>query len=621
MSNRIQRLPDHIANQIAAGEVVQRPASAVKELLENAVDAGATQIALVLQQAGKTLIQVVDNGCGMEASDAELCFERHATSKINKAEDLFSLVTKGFRGEALASIASVAQIELKTKTAQAELGTLMRVEGSQITGKEPIVSAVGSSFSVKHLFYNIPARRQFLKSDAVEWRHILDEFMRIALAHPDIQFTLNHNDQEEFHLAKGTLRQRIVQLFAGKTNEKLVPVHESTDLVRIEGFVVKPEFARKNRGEQFFFVNQRFIKSGYLHHAILSAFEGLLREGLQPGYFLFLEVPPHTIDVNIHPTKTEIKFEDEQAVYAIMRAAVKHALGQFQVVAPLDFDRDPNLDTPYHFSQKTAEIPHIQVDRSFNPFAHAQADLKRGADTTWAHKPYRAADASPHWESLYIGGEEERRFQPQTDATEAFQSKLFDSESDNQIPHIQSFQLQKKYIVSTLTSGLLIIHQQRAHQRIVYETLLSSMSETQPASQTLLFPQTIVFSAADAALVETLLPALQSFGFVLEAFDGTQLTVSAVPAVAIDHPVEAVLDELISQQQQDLPYDSYSLNDQVARSLAKSLAIQPGVELNKAAQDQMIHQLFACKAPELSPFGTPTYIIQSHETLEKQFRL
>ena len=397
MSNVIQLLPDHVANQIAAGEVVQRPASVVKELLENAVDAKATDVKLIVKDAGKALVQVIDNGVGMGIIDARLCFERHATSKIRHAEDLFAIHTKGFRGEALASIAAIAHVEMKTKQDQQELGTHIIIEGSRFISQEPAVLPKGTSFAVKNLFYNIPARRNFLKSETVEHRHIVDEFQRVAMAHPLVHFTMIHNGSELFNLPASNLRQRIVGIFSGKTNEKLVPISEETELVRIQGFVSKPEFAKKNRGEQFFFVNNRFIKSGYLHHAIMSAYEGLLKDGMQPAYFIYLDVPPNTIDINIHPTKTEIKFDDEHALYAILRASVKHSLGQFNVAPVLDFDRDPNLDTPYQYKGTDAAFPTIQVDSKFNPFAEEQPS-KSYRSTSFSNK----VDTST-WESLYVG--------------------------------------------------------------------------------------------------------------------------------------------------------------------------------------------------------------------------
>ena len=368
MAAIIKLLPDHVANQIAAGEVVQRPASVVKELLENAIDAGATHIKLIVKDGGKTLIQVIDDGTGMGETDARLSFERHATSKIQKAEDLFQLTTKGFRGEALASIAAIAHVEMQTKPEDAELGTHLRVEGSKVIFQEVKLVPKGTSMAVKNLFFNIPARRNFLKSDQVEQRHITDEFHRVALAHPKIAFEFYINGSELFGLPKSNLRQRIVHIFGNKTNAKLVPVGEDTQVVKITGFINKPEFAKKSRGEQFFFVNDRFIKSPYLHHAVVSAFEGLVKPENHPGYFLYLEVDPASIDINIHPTKTEVKFDDEHTLYAILRSTIKHSLGQFNVVPALDFETDQNLETPYNYRNKAAEVPGISVDAAFNPF-------------------------------------------------------------------------------------------------------------------------------------------------------------------------------------------------------------------------------------------------------------
>ena len=378
MADIIQLLPDHVANQIAAGEVVQRPASVVKELLENAIDAGSTNIKLIVKDAGKTLIQVIDNGKGMSPTDARLSFERHATSKIRSAEDLFNLNTKGFRGEALASIAAIAHVDLKTKQEQEELGTHIEIEGSEIKSQEVTVTPKGTSLSVKNLFFNIPARRNFLKSNNVELRHIIDEFHRVALAHPDIAFTMHHNGSENFNLPISNYRQRVVNIFGGKTNEKLVPVEEDTQVLKISGFVGKPEFAKRTKNEQFFFVNNRFIKSAYLNHAINSAYEGLLKEGSYPSYFLKLTVDPKTIDINIHPTKTEIKFDDEHTLYAILRSSVKHSLGQFNIAPVLDFNRDNNLDTPYDYKHKSAKTPTVEVDRTFNPFREETSTTKSG---------------------------------------------------------------------------------------------------------------------------------------------------------------------------------------------------------------------------------------------------
>ncbi|MFT5941139.1 MAG: DNA mismatch repair protein MutL, partial [Sediminicola sp.] len=394
MGDIIKLLPDHVANQIAAGEVVQRPASVVKELMENAIDAGALSIKLIVKDGGKVLIQVVDDGAGMSDTDARLSFERHATSKIKCAEDLFNLSTKGFRGEALASIAAIAHVELQTKPSNTEFGTHIKIEGSKVTAQEVIVTSKGTSIAVKNLFFNIPARRNFLKSNSVELRHITDEFHRVALAHPSIHFYFYNNGSELFNLPQSNYRQRIVNIFGSRTNEKLVPVEEETQVVKISGYIGKPEFAKKSRGEQYFFVNNRFIKSPYLHHAVVAAFEGLIKSDNHPGYFLYLEVDPASIDINIHPTKTEIKFDDEHTLYALLRSAVKHSLGQFNVAPALDFDQNLNLETPYAFKNREAELPKVVVDSGFNPF---KEEIQRGFKNSYQK------ESTKGWESMYVG--------------------------------------------------------------------------------------------------------------------------------------------------------------------------------------------------------------------------
>ena len=399
MADIIQLLPDHVANQIAAGEVVQRPSSVVKELLENAIDAEATVIKLIIKDAGKTLVQVIDDGKGMSSTDARLSFERHATSKIRNAEDLFHLHTKGFRGEALASIAAIAHVELKTKQPQEEVGTSIVIEGSEIVSQEVVVTTKGTSVSVKNLFFNIPARRNFLKSNTVELRHVIDEFHRVSLAHPNISFVFYNNGSESFNLPVSNQRQRIVNLFGNKTNEKLVPVMEDTEVLKISGFVGKPEFAKKTRGEQYFFVNDRFIKSAYLNHAVASAFDGLLKNGWHPSYFLNLNVDPQSIDINIHPTKTEIKFDDEHTLYALLRSAVKHSLGQFNIAPVLDFEHQSSFNTPYNYKDKSASAPAVEVDRGFNPFSD---DMRSGKQTMAQRTSFKQAPLAS-WESLYVG--------------------------------------------------------------------------------------------------------------------------------------------------------------------------------------------------------------------------
>ena len=617
MSSIIQLLPDHVANQIAAGEVVQRPASVVKELLENAVDANATDIKLIVKDAGKSLIQVIDNGKGMSVTDARLCFERHATSKIRLAEDLFAIHTKGFRGEALASIAAIAHVEMKTKQDQEELGVHIIIEGSKFVSQEPAVLPKGTSFAIKNLFFNIPARRNFLKSETVEYRHIIDEFQRVAMAHPNIHFTLYHNGSEMFNLPISNFRQRIVNIFTGKTNEKLVPVKEETEIVNLHGFIGKPEFAKKNRGEQFFFVNDRFIKSGYLHHAVMAAFEGLLKDGAQPSYFLYLEVPPHTIDINIHPTKTEIKFDDEHALYAILRSAIKHSLGQFNVAPVLDFDRDPNLDTPYEYQNKSAEYPTIQVDRAYNPFA----DEKPNKNFSSSTPIYRKAEAMPSWESLYVGLKQNTTdIAELTFENEAVTSSLFEeNEIEQEVK--RTYQIHKKYIVSPIKSGMVIINQKRAHERVLYEDFLVSMTVHKASSQQLLFPLQLYFTATEMHLIQELHAALENTGFVFEELNQDNVIISGLPVNMSEREIALVLEDLLSDLQDGIPDSSFCQNDTIAKSMARSLAVKTGAYLTEKEQENLVHNLFACKEPNMSPFQKPTFITMSVEDLDKKFKL
>lgn len=614
MSSIIQLLPDHVANQIAAGEVVQRPASVVKELLENAVDAKATDIKLIIKDAGKSLIQVIDNGLGMSVTDSRLCFERHATSKIRQAEDLFSLHTKGFRGEALASIAAIAHVEMKTKQEQEELGIHIIIEGSKFVSQEPAVLPKGTSFAIKNLFFNIPARRNFLKSETVEQRHIVDEFQRVAMAHPNIHFTMYHNGSEMFNLPVSNFRQRIVNIFSGRTNEKLVPVKEETEIVNLQGFIGKPEFAKKNRGEQFFFVNNRFIKSGYLHHAVMAAYEGLLKDGAQPSYFLYLDVPPHTIDINIHPTKTEIKFDDEHALYAILRSAIKHSLGQFNVAPVLDFDRDPNLDTPYQYQNKEAEYPTIQVDRSYNPFSEDKPGKSSGSNFS-----YKKPEAQPNWESLYVGLKQaSHEITEMTFENEAVTSSLFEeNEVEQEVK--RTYQIHKKYIVSPIKSGMVIINQKRAHERVLYEGFLTSMTVQQASSQQMLFPLQLYFSSGEIVLLQELKASLENTGFVFESFSDDSVTISGLPVNVTESEISIVLEELLSDLQDGIPDNSFSQNDTIAKSMAKSLAIKTGTYLTEKEQENLVHNLFACKEPNVSPFQKPTFITMSVEDLDKKF--
>ncbi len=615
MSSIIQLLPDHVANQIAAGEVVQRPASVVKELLENAVDAKATDIKLIIKDAGKSLVQVVDNGLGMSVTDSRLCFERHATSKIRQAEDLFSLYTKGFRGEALASIAAIAHVEMKTKQDQEELGTHIIIEGSKFVSQDVAVLPKGTSFLVKNLFFNIPARRNFLKSETVEQRHIVDEFQRVALAHPNIHFTFYHNGSEMFNLPQSNHRQRIVNIFSGKTNEKLVPVQETTEIVNIQGFVSKPEFAKKNRGEQFFFVNNRFIKSGYLHHAVMAAYDGLLKDGAQPSYFIYLDVPPHTIDINIHPTKTEIKFDDEHALYAILRSSIKHSLGQFNVAPVLDFERDANLDTPYHYKNLEGAIPTIQVDGNYNPFSDKEPNK---------HFASHRKQETSNWEGLYVGLKHDTETitgigDVEFESEDVTASLFEDQEIDKAVN--KTYQIHKKYIVNPIKSGMVIVDQQRAHQRVLYEQFLTNMTVKQASSQQLLFPLNLYFSSSEMQLIAELKIALNNTGFVFEQTNQDHVVISGLPVNITESEVAIVLEQLLSDLQDGIPNNSFCQNDTIAKSLSRSLAVKTGTYLTEKEQENLVNGLFACKDPNVSPFQKPTFITMRVEDLDKRFAI
>jgi DNA mismatch repair protein MutL len=614
MTDIIQLLPDHVANQIAAGEVVQRPASVVKELLENAIDANATQISLVVKDAGKTLVQVTDNGIGMSPTDARLCFERHATSKIKTADDLFNLHTKGFRGEALASIAAIAHVELKTKTSATEVGTKITIEGSEVSSQEAAVVPTGTTISVKNLFYNIPARRNFLKSNPVETRHIIDEFHRVALAHPQVAFTMLHNGSDVFNLPVSNSRQRIVNIFGSKTNEKLVPVEEETEIVKVNGFVLKPQFARKSRGEQFFFVNDRFIKSPYLHHAVGSAFEGLVKDGMHPGYFLFLEVDTQSIDINIHPTKTEIKFDDEHAIYAMLRATVKHSLGQFSIAPVLDFNKDSDFDTPYAYSKKAPVAPTIDVDKDFNPF---QTASKQGHLAF----PYKR-EKSPVWESLYVGlnqdaGDNTSGIGDIEFESEEVTGRLFEGEPESRSQI--TFQLHNKYIISPIKSGMMVIHQHLAHQRILYEELLKNITVQEAVSQQLLFPLQLHYSKPDLEIILKIREQLEHTGFVFEIGKSEAVEISGIPVAIAESQVEKVLEQLLHDIKEEVPDPGFSQNDLLAKSMAKSMAVKTGTALNRNEQEHLVNQLFACKEPNVSPNNKPILVTFDVTDFDKKF--
>lgn len=598
MSNIIQLLPEHVANQIAAGEVVQRPASVVKELIENSIDAGASNIKLILIDAGKTLIQVIDNGKGMSATDAKLSFERHATSKIKAADDLFQLQTKGFRGEAMASIAAISHVEMKTKQGSDELGNHIKIEGSKISYQGMTNTPSGTNIAVKNLFFNIPARRNFLKSDAIETRHIVDEFQRVSLAHPEISFSLHHNGNEIYHLKTSNLKKRIIGIFGSKMNEKLVPVSEETDLIAMKGFFSKPSFSKKKRGEQFFFVNNRYVKSPYLNHAVLSAFDGLLEKGAHPSYFLYLEVPPKSIDINIHPTKTEIKFDDEKSIYAILKATIKHSLGQYNVAPVIDFNRDATLDTPYNLVRESSRglTPKINVDPSFNPF---QKDKK-------STKSFSIKKDSSNWESLYVSANDDQQ-----------QEALFQEESDAVVN--QTIQIQKKYIISSIKSGVVLIHQSLAHQRILYEEFLEKNSMKEVHSQQLLFPLTISFSSAEIEIIYSLKSELEDLGFCFDEFTKESVTIKGTPVSIPESKITDVLEELIEKVNIDVPDSNYNPFDYVIASFSKSLAIKTGSILSQKEQENLVNRLFSCKEPSISPSGKTTFKTMTLNEIDQLF--
>jgi DNA mismatch repair protein MutL len=596
MGDIITLLPDHVANQIAAGEVVQRPASVVKELLENAIDAGSDHVQLIIKEAGKQLIQVVDNGKGMSITDARMAFERHATSKIKSASDLFALNTKGFRGEALASIAAVAHVEMLSKTSEDEIGTQIKIAGSEIQEQEPVVAPQGTSISVKNLFFNIPARRNFLKSNTVELRHIIDEFHRVELAHPQIAFTFFQGGHELFDLPAANLRKRIVHIFGSKMDAKLVPVEESTSVSSVSGFVIKPSAAKRTRGQQFFFVNDRFIKSPFMHHAIMNAYDGLLSEGTVPGYFIFFNLDPQTIDINIHPTKTEVKFEDEQSLYAILRSCVKHSLGMFNVAPTLDFDRDPNLDTPYNQVNQIAASPQLEVDSNFNPF--------KNPDTLCFSKPNET-----NWESLYV----EVESQPIPTVLGDELNVLADYDS------VKLFQLMNRYLVSSIGSALLVIDQQRAHERILYEQFLKTITQKQTASQQLLFPYDLELTSTQQVLLSDLEEVLIEAGFVFEKVGSSSISIKGIPASSSEKEIPNIFENLFASLESDLPSDSFSQSDLLSKSLSKTLSIKRGVPMKSEEQQRLLDDLFACKETQVSPFNRQIFITLTQEELDKKF--
>lgn len=601
MADVIKLLPDSVANQIAAGEVIQRPASAVKEMLENSVDSGADNIQLIIKDSGKTLIQVIDNGCGMSVTDARMSFERHATSKINNADDLFRLKTFGFRGEALASIAAIAQVELKSKKSEDQLGTHVTVEGSVVKSQQPCAMEPGTSLQVKNLFYNVPARRQFLKSDAHEMRLIIEELQRVALVNPGISFSLVNNGKLQLQLPGGNLKQRIINLFGSNYQEKLVPVETSTEVVKVSGFIGKPESAKRTRGEQYFFANNRFIKHPYLNHAVEEVFSTLIPDDHFPSYFLYLEVNPQDIDINIHPTKTEVNFQNHQAIYGILKSAVKQAIGKYSLFPTIDFDTKPE----YNFffpKDKPIVVPGIKVNPDYNPF------VKKESPDLGLSSFYISPDVRPVERES-----DDNVIKPQQFITVGAD---FDSEEQEQRGF---FQFRNKYIISKIKSGLMIIDQQAAHERILYEKFVDRI-ENRPANiQQQLFPQTVKLSATDSSIAEELTADLSKLGIVLEPFGQNTFVLTGTPADIQEQNIQQLIEGVIENFKLNKASLKIDKSTNLAKSMAKNLSVKPNKSLTVEEMESLVDDLFACKVPGVSPSGKPIIVNISAEELERRF--
>ena len=590
MSDLIRLLPEHIANQIAAGEVIQRPASVVKEMMENAIDAGADKIHVVIKDAGRTLIRIVDNGNGMSPNDAVMCFDRHATSKVSSADDLFTLTTKGFRGEALASVAAIAHVSMQTRREEDETGRSIVVEGTKIKSNDACVCPLGTTFDVKNLFFNVPARRNFLKSDNVEFNHIREEFERVVLAHPNLSFTLTHNDIEIYQLHQGGLRKRIADILGKGANDKLVPVEEKTDIVSLTGFVLKPEFARKSRGEQYLFVNDRYFRDNYLGHAVSKAFEGLLAPKNFPGYFLYLTIDPKKIDVNVHPTKTEIKFEEDRNIYMIILSAVKQTLGKYNVMPSLDFDQETSFDLPYSMKNQPVVEPEIKVNPMYNPF---QSNSGKGSSSGFTKavsaQGFGNKTASPQdWENFYSIEEE----------ANSEQGILFDSEEE--ATESRETLIKDRYLITTCRSGLLMIDIQRAFERMVYDDLFNRFISNPIESQSLLFPVEKNVSKEELSAWEEQEQMLHRLGFQWEIKDDT-LMLTAVPSVLVQETIQVCLDLIL----EEIAFKTIDKGD-IAHLIVRSVSTAAGKkkhQLSGAAAEQFIELLFACPEHALSPSG------------------
>lgn len=621
MPDIIQLLPDSVANQIAAGEVIQRPASVVKELVENAIDAGASHIKINLKDAGRTLIQVSDNGCGMSDTDARMAFERHATSKIKAANDLFAIRTMGFRGEALASIAAIADVELYTKQHDQEIGTLIHINGSNVLKQEPTSCASGTNFMVKNLFFNVPARRKFLKSNAAELKHIIHEIQRVALANPDIAFSMINNKQPVYELGQDNIRKRIVALFGKHSIQKLIPVNTDTTLVKITGYIGQPKHARKTFGEQFFFVNKRFMRHPFFHKAVVQAYEKILPPDTIPSYFLFFEVDPENIDINIHPTKTEIKFEDESAIWQMIKATVRESLGKHNVVPSIDFDQAGSFDIP--IAPKSADDirpPEIEIDPTYNPF---EKEVVFTGTNPFNQTPKKTPKAQ-YWEKLYQDfTQKEHEEEEFPEEEEELLSPQLAPATHHEIQHEETysgktfFQFKGKYILTPVKSGLMVIDQKRAHERILFENFMSVIDSNEIVSQKQLFPHTFDLNAADAQLLNSVLDDLKALGFDISNFGNNSFIIHGTPGILDNSSPQSVVESLLEDIKSSADNLQEKAREKIAASLAKASAISYGYVMKEEEVNQLIDQLFACSTPNFSPTGKQVLTIMPIEHFEK----
>ena len=618
MSDIIHVLPDHIANQIAAGEVIQRPASVIKELVENAVDAGATQIDIIIKQAGRTLIQVNDNGCGMSETDARLCFERHATSKIKNTDDLFNLHTKGFRGEALASIAAIAHIELRTRQETNEIGTSIILEGSKCKEQNPCSCEKGSSLSVKNLFFNVPARRNFLKTDSVEYTHIHEEFVRIAFVHPEIAFTLYHNDKLEYNLPKSTLKQRIINIMGNLSKERLIPAEQASDIVNISGFIGKPEFAKKTRGEQYMFVNKRFIKHAYFHHAISSAFEEVIPAKHFPTYFIYFDIDPKMIDVNIHPTKTEIKFQDEKLIYSILRATIKRSIGTFNLGGSIDFDNISPIDFNAISQKGTPREPLITTRSDYNPFDARTQKSTQYKEHFSTVKPSKVDDS---WKKIYESIQENtpEEYLAGREGTQTQMEHGLDEQENSVMTQPAFFQTLNRYIVTRIKSGFIVIETEAAMERILYDRYNRCLLDSPQNAQKLLFPETLTFSPQNSDIISDLLKEFGNLGFDIEPFGKNTFILNGVPADVLDKNVQEIMEQLLESYKNNLLSLKISKRNNLAHSFARSVGRIKNKNLSEEEVQSLISELFAGESPHLSPSGKKICITFNEMELKRVF--